>query len=650
MKRLTWIWVVCSLVGAIFLAALSPVENQAAATFHSMAELKAFREARAQNSKNFMDIDSSLLFTTGKVCGGCHGNDLTGYALVDEAGNDINIYDDWRATMMANSAKDPFWRAKVSHEVLTNPAHQQELETKCTSCHAPAGNKTAIMHGATHYSIAEMLADTIALDGINCSVCHSQSATNLGTQFSGNLSFDTTRVAYGPYLLPFQGPMTISIGVTPLYSEHINSGGQCAGCHTLITESVDLAGELTGGTFVEQATYHEWLNSNYNTTNITCQGCHIPRIEDGVVISTNYAFLQPRSPFGLHQLVGSNAHMLGIMRSNINTLGINATETNFDSTIARTNRMLQQQSIDVALSAEDITLDTAFFSVKLTNKAGHKFPSGYPARRAFVSLLVTSDAGDTIFHSGKYDNSYEVIGQDPQFEPHYDVITAPTQVQIYELVLGDVAGQFTTLLERSHVALKDNRLTPFGFSTSHYTYDTCKIYGAETDADFNHDINGVEGSGSDIVHYHVPLNGFQGHFKVQADIYYQSMPPKWMAPMFAENTPEINAFRDMFNAAELSPILVGSGQIDDLIISKTFKPQAAEVSLFPNPTSDGRIQVSYPNSLTVREIKVYSPLGKLILQQPANRTREIQLPEIKGIYLVVIETSVGQIIKKVARN
>ena len=33
--------------------------------------------------------------------------------------------------------------------------------------------------------------------------------------------------------------------------------------------------------------------------------------------------------------------------------------------------------------------DTAFVEVKLLNAAGHKFPSGYPARRAWVELTMT---------------------------------------------------------------------------------------------------------------------------------------------------------------------------------------------------------------------------------------------------------------------
>ena len=39
--------------------------------------------------------------------------------------------------------------------------------------------------------------------------------------------------------------------------------------------------------------------------------------------------------------------------------------------------------------------DTAFIDLTLTNLAGHKFPSGYPARRAFVEIIVLSAENDT---------------------------------------------------------------------------------------------------------------------------------------------------------------------------------------------------------------------------------------------------------------
>mgnify|MGYP001404939898 CR=1 FL=1 len=95
------------------------------------------------NSKAFLRAydglpdTSNALFTGSGVCAGCHGHDQAGLANVSSAGEDVNPTDQWMSSLMGNSAKDPFWRAKVAHEVAINPDHQLELEDKCTSCHAP---------------------------------------------------------------------------------------------------------------------------------------------------------------------------------------------------------------------------------------------------------------------------------------------------------------------------------------------------------------------------------------------------------------------------------------------------------------------------------------------------------------------------------
>ncbi|MEZ4917539.1 MAG: hypothetical protein R2792_00415 [Saprospiraceae bacterium] len=106
--------------------------------FHSDAELEFFKANF--NGKNiahdpdfFLEIDSNILFPIAKTCGGCHGFDSLGFAFITYDGKEVNVYDDWRSTMMANSARDPFWRAKVTHEILVNPSHSLELQDKCTS-------------------------------------------------------------------------------------------------------------------------------------------------------------------------------------------------------------------------------------------------------------------------------------------------------------------------------------------------------------------------------------------------------------------------------------------------------------------------------------------------------------------------------------
>ncbi|HNM27052.1 MAG TPA: hypothetical protein PKL15_16530, partial [Saprospiraceae bacterium] len=123
-----------SLPLTIVLLALIPFSRKEK-PFHSAAELEffqAFMQGRATGSHapDLLPIDSNILFPTAKTCGGCHGHDPNMFALVTTDGKDVNIYDDWRSTMMANSARDPFWRAKVTHEILVNPAHSNELQNK----------------------------------------------------------------------------------------------------------------------------------------------------------------------------------------------------------------------------------------------------------------------------------------------------------------------------------------------------------------------------------------------------------------------------------------------------------------------------------------------------------------------------------------
>ena len=172
------------------------------------------------HDKNIQPLATGFntLFAGSGECEACHGATGQGpnpSALSDNNGNDVSPVTDWRATMMANSAKGPLWRAKVSHEGMVNPAHKDELETTCTACHAPSGNKDAIHNGALHYLISDLENDPIGLDGVNCTACHSMSPNNLGSVFSAQMEYDTNHIIYGPYLNPVQGPMINNIGFTP---------------------------------------------------------------------------------------------------------------------------------------------------------------------------------------------------------------------------------------------------------------------------------------------------------------------------------------------------------------------------------------------------------------------------------------------------
>lgn len=600
-------------------------------------------------------IEPGEYFLHSDNCKGCHGYDSLGYGLTS-GGVDVNIYDDWRATMMANSARDPMWRAKVSHEILVNPSHANELQNTCTSCHAPMGHYTSRYKGNPFYTIADMLSDSLGLDGIACFACHVIGENGLGTTFSGEIPFDTINHAlYGPFTNLQTGPMQLYVGMTPIFSPHVSEGRMCSSCHTLLTNSVDLSGNPTGRKFVEQATYHEWLNSNYFQDFVTCQSCHMPKSADSVRIATGYAGLENRFPFNEHTFSGSNVFMLKLMKDNKVTLGIPATDANYDSVIVANEILLRNQTLDVDLSVDAVDADTAFFTVRLTNKAGHKFPSGYPSRRAVLQFVVIGSSNDTLFKTGMFDSNYALLNLDPNVEPHYNVITDEGQVQVYQMVPGDVNGNFTSLLERADTMLKDNRIPPDGFVTTANVYDTVKIVGeALTDPDFNRALGtGVEGSGKDYVHFHIPIAGYSQPMKIYATVYYQPLPPEFLADMFTYSSAEIDLFEGMYNAADRSPFMVARDSLINVTLG-TEKPLFDElIKLGPNPTSDGDVVLYVPESDDNLKLHLYDANGRFIHMIPVqsgNTEHTLHLPATKGVYMLSIYYKGKYTIRKLIRN
>ena len=129
-------------------------------SFHSADELALFKSSLQG------PIGPGEYFLPSESCRGCHGFDTLMQANIDEDGMDVNLFDRWEGSMMAFAAKDPLWRAKVSHEIMTNPAHSLTLQTKCTSCHAPMGHYNAIYNGATSYTISDLVNDSLGLDDV----------------------------------------------------------------------------------------------------------------------------------------------------------------------------------------------------------------------------------------------------------------------------------------------------------------------------------------------------------------------------------------------------------------------------------------------------------------------------------------------------
>jgi hypothetical protein len=607
---------------------------------HSESEMRSFRALSEELPATF----NGLFAGSGK-CSSCHGSDPDGLASVTGEGEDVNVVDAWRSTMMANSAKDPFWRAKIRQEALTNPGHAEALENECTKCHAPQGRHAMEYTGVESYTFAHMLTDSTGLDGVGCVACHQQAEENIGDAHSGDLNFVQEQIAYGPFESPLISPMALASGYNPEESAHIQDAGICAGCHTLVTSTVDLEGEFTGNTFIEQATYHEWLNSVYaeGEGETTCQECHMPSLgsKQPIVLAAGYD-TPARAPFNKHTLVGANTLMLQLMKDNIDTLGISASEADYDATIEATYAMLQQQSLILDAMELNRTADTLFVGVELTNLAGHKFPSGYPARRLFVHMKVTdAETGETVFESGEWDEDFYLLDETEGVEPHYDIIRSEDEVQIYEMAMGDVDGNLTTVLQRANSCLKDNRLVPLGFSVTHPVYDTTLVVGnALTDSDFNAS-GGIEGSGTDELEFRIPTLNNANVLNVEVEVWYQSIPPKFVEELFAWDDPFINHFEELFNSADQSPVLIkNEGFSVPAFVNVNETLESARFSVSSNGVILGFTSES-------GRIDVYTIGGRLLEQHAVNPgSFEIALQFSQGVYLIVFESGGQTYVKK----
>ncbi|NOQ76650.1 MAG: hypothetical protein GQ475_02430 [Methylococcaceae bacterium] len=483
-------------------------------------------------------------FSGSDNCTQCHNN------LTDNQGNDVAIEKDWSATMMANSTRDPFWKAKVRTELNRNPHLADVINDKCSRCHAPMANFEAKKNNEAFEILDNGFLNPShprhdqAMNGVSCTLCHQiQDSPKLGTleSFTGKYEIGNNKEIYGPYGDLFPNPMVMNTGYTPMYSLHTKESEMCGTCHNVKTPFVDGTGEVLSTTleseFPEQMPYSEWLNSDYAGTN-SCQSCHMERA-NGVPISNRPMWLQGRDDFAVHEFVGANTFMLNILKNNKQQLGVKA--NNFDDIIAATNSMLQS-SASIELLTQSLTQGQLDFSLKINSQTGHKLPSAYPSRRVIVHVTVLDSSNNVVFESGKVNENGSVQGVDADFdalafEPHYDVITSSDQVQVYEAIMGNSDDEVTYTLLRGAVYLKDNRLLPNGFNKTTVPDDVAVAGVAYNDNNFI--------GGSDQISYRV--SGLtDGNYTVQTELVYQTIAYGFVRDLFEDNSAEVNDFKKMY--------------------------------------------------------------------------------------------------------
>jgi hypothetical protein len=522
--------------------------------------------APTQSPPSAPAVHAADLFQTAGTCMVCHNT------LVTSSGRDVSIGGDWRATMMANSARDPYWQASVRREVMDHPGARSAIEDECSICHMPMSTFAARARGAqgevfTHLPVGRGAApdSALAADGVSCAICHQIRPDRLGTpeSFTGGYVIDTSqrdgaRAIFGPFAVD-PGRTTLmrsATGFVPTEATHLRASETCATCHTLYTTARGATGQSIGR-LPEQMPFLEWRHSAPRTRQ-TCQDCHMPVVPEPVGIAGVLA--QPRDGVRRHTFRGGNFFMLRLLNRFRDELGVAATPQEMEQAIARTVEHLQSSTARVAVSQANRSSGRLTFEIVVQNLTGHKLPTAYPSRRVWLHVRVLDGAGRAVFESGAIDPQGRIAGNENdtdarRFEPHHMRIGRPDEVQIYESMMVGTTGGLTTGLLTGVRYVKDNRLLPDGFDKGTAPADIAVAGEASSDPDFH--------AGSDRVQYAVDLGGAAGPFRVDVQLLFQPIAFRWADNLRAYDAPEPRRFVSYWDAmAGVSSVALASATID----------------------------------------------------------------------------------------
>jgi len=618
----------------------------------------------------FAGHDGAEEFVTSDQCQMCHsGNAWLGekfLMILDPKRTKVNVspYGEWRWSPMGLAGRDPIFYAQLDSELAylkDRKADQQAIVNTCFRCHGVMGKRQLDADNGydpaapvnknpepnfsldfvynTNTSDKNFKYGALARDGVSCAACHHivQDKTPAGQnplewflnhQITGQFTIGKRDEMFGPFednsvkpppseantISPH--PMKESLGVDPKYDEYIKNSRMCGNCHTINLPVMD---QKPFGHSLEQVTYLEWLNSQFQTdynpgpNAKSCQDCHmassyenaatkvkVPLIQTAFadVQDDTYPAAEHLAPFSdvrarfrdkgfvRHQFQGLNVFLLEMFNQFMtpdtskppiysnDILGVRQSDymstlnNDLPNAISNFVQTAQHDAATIEVSKPALTNQNLTADVTVTNKTGHRFPSGVGFRRLFIEFDVidpttidpatrkpkvvwasgrTNDEGFIVDNTGNI-LATEYIGTSRNMkgpsQPHFFAgatpITSSKEVQIYEELIKDSEGNFTTSFIRRDKIEKENRLLPRGWTrhgpapksfNGEFLHSTFPEGAAELDPNY------TNGSGTSKVSYVVPFselpNGVdRSKLIVKASLYYQAIPPYYLMQRF----------------------------------------------------------------------------------------------------------------------
>lgn len=444
-------------------------------------------------------------------CRSCHGQ-------YEETG-DVEPWDGWVATMMAQAARDPVTHAAAA---IANADAGQAVET-CIRCHAPIG-WLAGRSAAADFDALE----SGDFDGVTCHLCHRltdpiaradspapdaaiQTALDLagvrptGTcraQPASACSSDAACGAAGPCDLAAgqgrfvvdpedrrRGPYEIAFAPHQVVRSPLHRRADvCAPCHDVSTPTYS---RQPDGTYVlnalgaahptqnphdmfpEQRTYSEWRASAFADGGVVFPdgrfgGLRTATLPNAVPVSSCQDCHMPtvsaagcaggseRADLAQHVFPGANTWVLGAILDQYGGAATGLSPERVAAAEARTAEMLAKAA-DLELTQSGTTL-----VVRVVNQTGHKLPTGYPEGRR-MWLDVRFFGGDTLLAAdGAYDEPSATLD-------HAGTTKVWEAVHTIDAAVGAASGLVAGTpfhLALNNVVAFDNRIPPRGFTNA----------------------------------------------------------------------------------------------------------------------------------------------------------------------------------------
>jgi len=488
---------------------------------------------------------SAGTFQDRGTCAACHG------------GYDASVEPDrnFQGSMMAQAARDPIFYASVAIAEQDAPSSGD----LCLRCHTPFGWLLGRSNPTTGGQIT-----AFDRDGVSCDFCHrivdpdykpgvspAEDSAILAALPAGDLPLT---YANGQYVVDPQprkrGPFADALAPHPFLESPVHRTSEfCGTCHDVSNPVFTRTGavDYAPGTFDAKAesidsavlmplerTYSEWKHSTFNTPGgvyapefagnrpdgivSTCQDCHM---RDVAGSGCNDPLAPIRQDLPLHDMTGGNAWVPTIV-SQLYPGEVDATA--LVAGAARAVALLQKAAL------LDVTMESAGDSfraeVTVTNRSGHKLPTGYPeGRRMWINVVARDAGGAVVYESGGYDPGTGVLEHDPDatiYEAELGISPA----------LGGVLGQnggpsfhFTL----NDTIYRDNRIPPLGFTNAAFA-----VFGG-VPVDPEHGGPGpryADGQNWDVASYGLPASARS----VVATLYYQTISKEFIDFLRDENS------------------------------------------------------------------------------------------------------------------